>query len=130
MAKQDDYVRYTIRVPSVLYGKLQEAAGEKSVNAEIVTRLESSFNPDLHHEPLTPEIFEQMFEGGRAGTAIDAQTRAIEEMQARLEHLTGALSIFGFAIDRAVKGDDSDLKGLMEIARRNPIPNPPKKDDK
>lgn len=39
MAKQDDYVRYTIRVPSDLYRRLQEAAGEKSVNAEIVQRL-------------------------------------------------------------------------------------------
>ena len=38
MAKQDDYVRYTIRVPSDLYARLQEAAGEKSVNAEIITR--------------------------------------------------------------------------------------------
>lgn len=43
MAKQDDYVRYTIRVPADLYAQLQSAAGEKSVNAEIVARLERSF---------------------------------------------------------------------------------------
>jgi hypothetical protein len=40
MAKQDDYVRYTIRVPATLYARVQEAAGEKSVNAEIIERLE------------------------------------------------------------------------------------------
>lgn len=40
MAKQADYVRYTIRVPADLYASLQEGAGEKSVNAEIVARLE------------------------------------------------------------------------------------------
>lgn len=44
MAKQDDYVRYTIRVPSELYFKIQESAGEKSINAEIVSRLAHSFD--------------------------------------------------------------------------------------
>jgi hypothetical protein len=43
MAKQDDYVRYTIRVPSDLYERLKNEAGEKSVNAEIVERLDKSF---------------------------------------------------------------------------------------
>lgn len=43
MAKQDEYVRYTIRVPAELYDRLKDAAGEKSVNAEIVARLEDSF---------------------------------------------------------------------------------------
>lgn len=46
MAKQDDYVRYTIRVPASLYARVQDAAGEKSVNAEIVARLEDSFSLD------------------------------------------------------------------------------------
>lgn len=45
MAKQDDFVRYTIRVPAALYARLQESAGVKSVNAEIVARLEASFAP-------------------------------------------------------------------------------------
>lgn len=55
MAKQDDYVRYTIRVPSDLYGKLQEAAGEKSINAEINERLWLTFRRqylDLSDEGL------------------------------------------------------------------------------
>jgi hypothetical protein len=43
MAKQDEYVRYTIRVPEALYRRLQDAAGHKSVNAEIVARLERMF---------------------------------------------------------------------------------------
>ncbi len=43
MAKQDDYVRYTIRVPGKLYSRLQEVADEhkRSVNAEIIDRLSS-----------------------------------------------------------------------------------------
>jgi len=46
MAKQDDYVRYTIRVPANLYAQIQAAAGEKSVNAEIVERLAESIARD------------------------------------------------------------------------------------
>lgn len=41
MAKQDDYVRYTIRIPADLYERVKIAAGEKSVNAEIIDRLDS-----------------------------------------------------------------------------------------
>lgn len=46
MAPTDSHVRYTIRVPAELYEKLQESAGAKSVNAEIVERLERSFDLD------------------------------------------------------------------------------------
>lgn len=43
MARQDTYVRYTIRLPAPLYERVREAAGEKSINAEIIARLETSF---------------------------------------------------------------------------------------
>jgi len=46
MAKQDDYIRYTIRVPAALYERLQQSAGDASVNAEIVRRLGRSFEED------------------------------------------------------------------------------------
>lgn len=39
MAKQDNYVRYTLRMPATLYENIRSTAGEKSINAEIVTRL-------------------------------------------------------------------------------------------
>lgn len=43
MAKQDDYTRYTIRIPTPLYERVKAAAGEKSVNAEIVATLEEKY---------------------------------------------------------------------------------------
>lgn len=46
MAKRTEYVRYTIRVPEPLYKRIQEAAGEKSVNAEVVERLYASFDTE------------------------------------------------------------------------------------
>lgn len=44
MAKQDDFVRITLRLPPELHGELTQAAGAvKSLNAEIIERLEDSF---------------------------------------------------------------------------------------
>jgi hypothetical protein len=42
MAKQDEYTRYTIRVPSELYERLQRHASEngRSINAEVISLLE------------------------------------------------------------------------------------------
>ena len=44
MAKQDDYVRYTIRVPREIYADIEEHANaaSRSVNAEIIQRLGDS----------------------------------------------------------------------------------------
>lgn len=45
MAKQDDYTRYTVRIPTPLYERIKDAAGEASVNAEIVATLEKAYPP-------------------------------------------------------------------------------------
>lgn len=42
MAKQDDFIRLTLRLPPALHEMLVEAAGPRSLNAEIIDRLESS----------------------------------------------------------------------------------------
>ncbi|WP_319499344.1 toxin-antitoxin system HicB family antitoxin [uncultured Cohaesibacter sp.] len=44
MAKQDTWARITLRIPPELHKKLTKAAAEKSLNAEIISRLEESFN--------------------------------------------------------------------------------------
>lgn len=50
MAKQDDWVRITLRIPPNLHYDLLQAAGANSLNAEIVTRLEATFKlSDLAH---------------------------------------------------------------------------------
>lgn len=58
MAKQDDYVRYTIRVPARLYAQIEDAAGEKSVNAEINARLQGSFEENFTDAVLLDRIKE------------------------------------------------------------------------
>jgi hypothetical protein len=43
MAKQDEFVRITLRLPPDLHEKLAAAAGSRSMNAEIVARIQHSF---------------------------------------------------------------------------------------
>ena len=52
MAGHDGYTRYTVRIPDALYKRIKAAAGEKSVNAEIVLTLEHaypSFPEEVEH---------------------------------------------------------------------------------
>lgn len=44
MAKQDDYVRITLRLPPDLHRELAKSAGARSLNSEIVSRLERSIS--------------------------------------------------------------------------------------
>jgi len=43
-AKQDDFVRITLRLPPDLHEVLVKSAGASSLNAEIVSRIEQSFS--------------------------------------------------------------------------------------
>lgn len=75
MAKQDEYVRYTIRVPADIYEHVSNRAEEngRSVNAEIVYRLQTTIDMDdyIPSENAHPE------EPGRA------ELRSLSEMIAR-----------------------------------------------
>ncbi|TPW26041.1 Arc family DNA-binding protein [Pararhizobium mangrovi] len=76
MAKQDDYVRYTIRVPADLYERVSKAAegSSRSVNAEINERLESSFTGGIGTgTPLTVEALRE------EGRKVEELLRAIRE---------------------------------------------------
>lgn len=65
MAKQDDYIRTALRVPPELHAKIHASAEDagRTFNAEIVQRLQESFEPrqmvvDLggHTEEFSREI--------------------------------------------------------------------------
>ena len=58
MTDKDEFTRYTIRIPTVLYDRLQETSGHKSLNAEITQRLEASFaeNRDTELEAIAEAI--------------------------------------------------------------------------
>lgn len=53
MTRDDGYTRYTVRIPTPLYERVKEAAGEASVNSLIVQVLEKEFPAsDITHIAL------------------------------------------------------------------------------
>lgn len=110
MAKQDDYVRYTIRVPAELYERLQLAAGEKSVNAEIVSRLENSFDEFEGYKEMT-----ELFLATMQDNAANAQRELLEYRQ-----MVGTVRLMRHMIDRFAEHFGSeklpeDLKTLLSV---------------
>ncbi|WP_448953079.1 toxin-antitoxin system HicB family antitoxin [Labrys neptuniae] len=70
MAKQDEWARITLRIPPELHAKLMEAAKATSMNAEIISRLEQTFNlrigdrvsPDGERYFMTKEEVEEILD--------------------------------------------------------------------
>lgn len=77
MAKQDDYTRYTIRIPTPLYERVKAAAGEASVNAEIAATLERAYP-----EPpkLDPRLVGMFLEAIRAAGVDDPEDPRFKEV--------------------------------------------------
>lgn len=106
MAKQDDYVRYTIRLPAPLYNRVREAAGEKSVNAEIIARLEASFhalNAETGHFKL----------GGGGDSAIHAPAQKAQVDALPPDVRAGDLDNRLTAIQDELRKEISELKDLL-----------------
>jgi hypothetical protein len=65
--KQDDYLKTALRLPRDLHARIHEAAEKagRSMNAEIVARLEASF-PSLTREPISAEDLREIVADLRA----------------------------------------------------------------
>lgn len=50
MRRQDGYTRYTVRIPTPLYERVKAAAGEKSVNAEVLLALQKVYDASAHED--------------------------------------------------------------------------------
>jgi hypothetical protein len=96
MARQDDYVRYTIRVPAELYERVKEAAGDRSVNAEIIERLDKSFQPQPSAES-TAAATDSLIESAKL------IAEAVQTIQVRLK----SSDIDRLELRRVKKPDDS-----------------------
>lgn len=84
MAKQDDYVRYTIRVPAALYARLQSAAGESSVNAEIVSQLEEVGSLRERNELLMKIVSEYQLREAHLQDQLSTYSMNLPELPATL----------------------------------------------
>jgi tetrahydromethanopterin S-methyltransferase subunit G len=87
MRRQDDYSRITLRLPPDLHEKVRVAAGDRSLNAEIIARLERSFDEDdtlQGHEDRLQELERQIEElGGETDQRLD---RIEDRVWRLLEH--------------------------------------------
>lgn len=111
MATQDDYVRITLRLPKELQERLNEATEEsfRSMNAEIVARLEESFTPRTINNTTI------------RGNLVTADSQAIADQVERRLHgsdleklsvITSLLLAFPDAVAEAHR------RSLLEIASR------------
>lgn len=79
MSAGDDEVRITLRLPALLRDHLAKAAGEsgRSMNGEIVVRLEDSFSGE---EKLWDEV-------NRISEAVESLSKKIDTMEPRVRSL-------------------------------------------
>lgn len=115
MAKQDDYARYTVRLPAELYKRVQAhaEANERSANAEIISLLDVALweadwaRIEAGMEPLretTPEE-RDMIERNRAAlkrraTAVsETESSAVADELALLDDIDSLQSKFKEVVD-------------------------------
>lgn len=86
MAGHDGYTRYTVRIPTPLYERVKDAAGEKSVNAEIVATLEEKYPAATDLQSYTKELIEfaeavaEMPPGPERDALSEALNKAFDEI--------------------------------------------------
>ncbi|MEH6505019.1 MAG: hypothetical protein V7786_02000 [Sulfitobacter litoralis] len=95
MAGHDGYTRYTTRIPDALYERIKAAAGEKSVNAEIVATLEEKYPEEV----LSAEAFLDYLQRLTGPMSMD------ESVQ-KEEFLNHVLKRLGVGLEAQLSGGD------------------------
>ncbi|MBN9219230.1 MAG: Arc family DNA-binding protein [Mesorhizobium sp.] len=111
-----DQDQFIVRLPDGMRTKIAEAAqsNDQSMNAEIVSRLEASFDPAaaLSESEAVREVL------GKYIQATEAQNDALRKAGVISEQL---IEQFARAISKAASGDEGDLKGMVEREKTDPI---------
>lgn len=145
MAKQDDWVRLTVRIPPELHDKLQTAVtvGPNSMNAEIIARLDESFYPLRGMEDpsnrvyVTNKMIVEIADGITTRLLGDAPLDSDDEDEVKLRRrrLMGQLSELGergalptaeqwaAVEDRCAKAEAEVVRLRMERNDSNRNPN-------
>lgn len=108
MAKQDDYARYTIRIPTELYERVRGSAGDASVNAEIIRRLELSFQLD-RELPIASKALDTV------EASVADQREMFEMTKGLVEEVKGLREIITHIADHGLAPEiQAGLKRLVE----------------
>jgi hypothetical protein len=135
-----DQDKVMLRLPDGMRERLKEAAksNTRSMNAEIVARLEESFT-DVNAEGVRETItfFKKALESTTRSemAAIESMdaTRAVAAMQGeqiselteQLKRMTEATLTFGQAFQRAAEGDGRAIEEFLALAAHRPLPRSP-----
>ena len=111
MAGHDGYTRYTMRIPDDLYERIKEAAGEKSINAEILAVLHKAYPP----KTLDVRVLSNFLEGLAGVSAPDGNHEYLEAIEK-------AFKDAGF--EWSIK---SGWDGAVTFYPYGPMPKSPKK---
>jgi hypothetical protein len=104
MAEEDDFVRITLRLPAALHASLNEAAAKKrSMNAEIIARLERS----LREQDYQKEVSDLR------SAVTEIHTMLAQEWKFR--HVLDDY-LYKTMLDKETMRDDGSKKILKEIA--------------
>ncbi len=95
-----------LRFPAGMRDRIREEAenNNRSMNAEIIARLESSFDKATKSD-------------------VDL-SKEFAEMKREIRRLHWGTRITGGAIEKAARGDNSELNDLIDIAKETPILQP------
>ena len=116
MAKQDTWTRVTLRIPQELHAKLTDAAAEKSLNAEIIARLEDSFTD---RRALPQELAERIaaFNALESiGSETDALAFLVEQGLGRVEDTAMVVA----RIDQLLSSGDNILEATRKVLFGDP----------
>lgn len=108
--KQDQFM---LRLPDGLRDRIKASADaqNRSMNAEIVARIQDSFQHAMAKHGEIPELV------GKYLDSLDREKEALRETQLVAQ---GLVFKFLVAIQKAADGDTSQLERQIEQARQNP----------
>lgn len=132
-AKVRDYDQFIVRLPEGMRDRIAQAAeaAARSMNAEIVKRLEDSFDPNA----ISDEVAQQIEALHRCEAALeksefarDLMSKYLDATEQQNEALRKAgvvseqlLLQFASAVMKAAKGDRSDLDAIVEREKAEPM---------
>jgi hypothetical protein len=78
MARQDDYVRYTIRIPRDIYERIADLPGESSINAKIVNALDATASAETLRDKFAGQALSGLYAAAAQPMRADKEALAAD----------------------------------------------------
>jgi hypothetical protein len=123
LAKDSD--KFIVRLPEGMRDRIAQAAEEhgNSMNAEVVARLESSFDPlvrDDHLATLAAKLEKSERTCEVQGIMLESLSRENEALKKTGIATENLLLMLAGAVNRAASGDETELRAIIEREKADP----------